>query len=313
VNATIRTETPADYHQIAEVNALAFERMDEAVLVSVLRQNLRFDPELSLVAEAEGRIVGHVLLTPTAMQLDGALVTAAALAPLAVHPEYQRRGIGQRLLAEAHNRAQAKGHVLVYLLGHDTYYPQVGYRTHQFGHCEVHIARAELPESDVEVREVTAADVPALRAMWRRWFSDVDLVTRPGDSITEWDSTSMHVRSMVIECDGEICAFVRYPKDQPEEPGYFMATGAQGSELALAHLHGQMRGGQSDLILPVHPASQAAEWLGVSFTPKLQTWSAAMILPLQEHEALERYMRGVADGERPPGLVLWPVEFDVCC
>ncbi|MHB0855939.1 MAG: GNAT family N-acetyltransferase [Anaerolineae bacterium] len=94
----IRGEALADYHAIAKVNALAFESAEEPALVGVLRQSSGFDAQLSLVAKVDGQLIGHALFTIYQMRLGGAAVRAAALAPLAVHPLWQRRGVGMRLL-----------------------------------------------------------------------------------------------------------------------------------------------------------------------------------------------------------------------
>src|SRR6185436_7890925 len=106
---TIRSETPADYPAIAAVNVRAFsEQTGEAVLVALLRQRPAFDPELSLVAEQDGRVVGHVLFSPHTVRLLGESVSAVNLAPIAVDPAHQRQGIGQQLIEAGHSVARAK-------------------------------------------------------------------------------------------------------------------------------------------------------------------------------------------------------------
>jgi putative acetyltransferase len=64
MSLTIRPETPADYLAIKEVNDLAFGQVNEGELVENLRKNPKFVTELSLVAEANGKIVGHILFFP---------------------------------------------------------------------------------------------------------------------------------------------------------------------------------------------------------------------------------------------------------
>jgi putative acetyltransferase len=71
-------------------------------------------------------IVGHVLLSP--VRIDGRSdPPGLGLAPLAVLPAHQRRGIGQRLTREALRRAAALGHAYVVVLGHPAYYPRFGF------------------------------------------------------------------------------------------------------------------------------------------------------------------------------------------
>ncbi|OBR65888.1 hypothetical protein A7K91_18105 [Paenibacillus oryzae] len=100
----IRTEGREDYEQVHEVNIEAFEqREDEALLVRRIRDSRTFVPELSIVAEQNGKIVGHLLISKAAVyegrQLhDGgpmAIHEVVVLAPIAVRPDYQGQGAGQ--------------------------------------------------------------------------------------------------------------------------------------------------------------------------------------------------------------------------
>ena len=83
-----------------------------------------FIQELSLVAEQDGRIVGRILFT----KLKVGQTTQLALAPLAVHPDFQRQGIGGALIEEGHRIAAQLGYDYSILLGHPTYYPRFGYQ-----------------------------------------------------------------------------------------------------------------------------------------------------------------------------------------
>lgn len=125
---SIRTERPEDYESVYSVIKAAFaaaEHSDgtEQDLVNALRMGAAFIPELSLVAEYDGKVVGHILFTK--IQIGGS--TELALAPLAVLPPYQRRGIGSALIAEGHKTANALGYHYSVVLGSETYYPRFGY------------------------------------------------------------------------------------------------------------------------------------------------------------------------------------------
>jgi predicted N-acetyltransferase YhbS len=129
----IRVETKADQPAVEDVVQRAFAQAEhtdgnEHNLVHALRLSPNFAPELSLVAEVNGRIVGHILFTPIAIQSEDASHASLALAPVSVLPEYQRIGIGAALIKAGHERAQALGHTSVILLGHATYYPRFGYQ-----------------------------------------------------------------------------------------------------------------------------------------------------------------------------------------
>lgn len=125
---TIRAETPADAEAISEVNRLAFGRENEARLVEAIRDTPGFIPALSLVAERDGRVVGHILFSRIAIRTDkGQEVPALALAPVAVLPEYQGQGIGSTLIRAGLDRARALGHRIVVVVGHPNYYPRFGF------------------------------------------------------------------------------------------------------------------------------------------------------------------------------------------
>lgn len=84
----IRPELEADYAAIADLVAAAFGKQDEARLVEAIRASEEFVPELTLVAEEKGRIVGHVMFSYSA--LERAQTRLLQLSPLSVAPERQR-------------------------------------------------------------------------------------------------------------------------------------------------------------------------------------------------------------------------------
>jgi putative acetyltransferase len=123
----IRPERPADRPAIDQVNVSAFGRPDEARIVAALREAAGFDPELSLVAIIDGRPVGHLLLTPVIIEGPGEFGGSVALAPMAVLPGLQRRGIGSGLVRAGLEAARARGHRAVLVVGHPEYYPRFGF------------------------------------------------------------------------------------------------------------------------------------------------------------------------------------------
>lgn len=127
VSVVIRPERTADAVAIHEVNRLAFGRAAEADLVDALRGTAHWIPELSLVADEAGTVVGHVLLTRVTVREGDAAAPALALAPVAVRPGRQGASIGSRLIREAMERARDLGHGVVILLGHPAYYPRFGF------------------------------------------------------------------------------------------------------------------------------------------------------------------------------------------
>ena len=96
----------------------AFEGQEEA-----LRVVRELEPEISLVYEEDGAIVGHVMLS----RMEMGEHRPYQLSPLSVAPSHQSRGIGSALTREALRLADAQGEPLVLILGHPTYYPRFGF------------------------------------------------------------------------------------------------------------------------------------------------------------------------------------------
>jgi putative acetyltransferase len=121
----IRSETEADYGAIRKVNEDAFRDKITAALVETIRGTDRFVPELSLVAEVEGEVVGHVMLSYVDIEPGRRRVLQAG--PLAVIPSHQRRGIGSALMNEAIRLVDARGEPLILIEGNPRYYGRFGF------------------------------------------------------------------------------------------------------------------------------------------------------------------------------------------
>ena len=124
----IRPARPEDHATVLAVEAAAFGRPDEATLVAALLDDTTARPFVSLLAELDGRPVGHVLFTAARVIGDDAVVPASLLAPLAVVPAAQRRGVGLALIGAGVEALAALDVGLVFVLGHIDYYPRAGFR-----------------------------------------------------------------------------------------------------------------------------------------------------------------------------------------
>ncbi len=127
MNITIRQELKQDHARIKKINECAFEQEDEGRLVNKLRKKAQFILELSLVAEADKMVVGHILLYPVKIISVHQKHTTLSLGPMAVLPEYQKKGIGRKLIKEGLKRAKDFGFRSVIVVGHPEYYPKFGF------------------------------------------------------------------------------------------------------------------------------------------------------------------------------------------
>ena len=126
---TVRREEPADYQTVYSLIQEAFASAehadgDEQELVVRLRKGPAFVSALSLVAEAGGRLAGHILFT----EIRVGDTVQLALAPLSVLPELQRKGIGGALVRAGHEVAAGLGYEYAVVLGSERFYPRFGYR-----------------------------------------------------------------------------------------------------------------------------------------------------------------------------------------
>jgi len=128
VSVSVRCEdhlSSTELCSIRFVNEAAFGQADEADLVDKLRADGAV--LVSLVAELEARIVGHILFSRAWVDMAALSLAAVALAPMAVLPDYQRQGIGSRLIRHGLDLLRDQGEAIVLVLGHREYYPRFGF------------------------------------------------------------------------------------------------------------------------------------------------------------------------------------------
>jgi len=128
VSVTITPETEEDFNEITRLHNLAFNQPEEGELVKKLRKTSSFISELSLVAKIEGAVVGHILFYPIRIKKHGGECNSLALAPMSIHPDYQKKGIGSTLVRKGLATAKRLGFHSVVVLGHSTYYPRFGFK-----------------------------------------------------------------------------------------------------------------------------------------------------------------------------------------
>jgi putative acetyltransferase len=126
----VREERPEDRDAVADVHRLAFGTHGTTVvrLVEDLRVSLVAEEGLSLVAEDEGRLIGHVLFTRSRLDAAKRLVDVQVLSPVGVLPARQRQGVGTALIRDALDVLAKRLVPLVFLEGSPEYYPRFGFR-----------------------------------------------------------------------------------------------------------------------------------------------------------------------------------------
>jgi len=158
----IREEQPGDLAAIRRVILEAFDGPAEADLVEKLRANGKF--RLSLVAELDGQVVGHILFTVVAIEDAAPCPRTLGLAPLAVLSEFQRKGIGSALMHSSLERCREMGHDAIVVVGHPEYYPKFGFLpASRYGlHCEY-----DVPEDVFMALELQSGALQGIRGLVR--------------------------------------------------------------------------------------------------------------------------------------------------
>jgi putative acetyltransferase len=122
----IRVEQPKDIDEVRVVNDKAFGQPEEGRLVDKLRKSC--NGVLSLVAISNNIVVGHILFSPVTVESPSGVIEGMGLAPMAVLPEFQNRGIGSKLVNEGLRIIGNTTCPFVVVLGHEKYYPRFGFQ-----------------------------------------------------------------------------------------------------------------------------------------------------------------------------------------
>lgn len=129
----IRRETPEEFPQIYDLVKVAFKTAKvsngkEQDFVNQLRGSGNYIPELALVAEENGKLIGHIMLTKTYIVDGGNKFETLLLAPISVALEYRNRGVGSNLIKESFKSAKEMGYTSVLLVGDPAYYHRFGFK-----------------------------------------------------------------------------------------------------------------------------------------------------------------------------------------
>ena len=146
-DALIRREISGDHAAIRRVVSAAFGSQVEADLVEGIRASPECVPELALVAEVNGAVVGHVMISGALLRNDAGSRSIVMLSPLAVDPAHQRHGVGGDLVRAAVALADERGEPLVVLQGSSKFYSRFGFEYSTPHGIDMHLPHWAAPES----------------------------------------------------------------------------------------------------------------------------------------------------------------------
>jgi putative acetyltransferase len=124
----IRPEKPEDADEIGALELAAFDDPQIPPLIAAIRASSGWIPELALVAERAGSLIGHIVVSGTTLEPDnGTIVPILMLSPLGILPVEQRRGVGSALVRAVLDLADQRPEPLMIVQGHPDYYPRFGF------------------------------------------------------------------------------------------------------------------------------------------------------------------------------------------
>ncbi|HYE10163.1 MAG TPA: N-acetyltransferase [Patescibacteria group bacterium] len=130
----IRKETQNDYDEIREIIKSAFKAIEkddndfnEWTLAERIRESDYYINDLSLVAEIDGKVVGHIMFTPLKIKGSNKIYESLDLAPVSVHADFQNQGIGKQLVRSGIEIAKKLGYKSLIVMGHPKYYQSFGF------------------------------------------------------------------------------------------------------------------------------------------------------------------------------------------
>ena len=168
----VRTESRDDYQIAESIHDIAFGSPNESLLVRLLRKSDAFVPELSILAEYDDEIVGHILFTKIHLTENGKNLDCLSLAPVAVLPKFQRRGIGTALIEEGIERGRSLGFSSILVLGDQAYYGKFGF--HHDLTTKIESAYSCKDFAGLELKAGALSKILLAKAIYPPAFSAVD-------------------------------------------------------------------------------------------------------------------------------------------
>lgn len=124
---SIRSESKEDIQKIYLIHKQAFGQENESALIDALRETSLYDPKLSLLAIIDEKPVGHILFYPLTVETTNGFINTLGLVPLGVITEFQKQGVGTKLVEEGIKVAKSFGYTSVFVVGNPHYYQRFGF------------------------------------------------------------------------------------------------------------------------------------------------------------------------------------------
>jgi predicted N-acetyltransferase YhbS len=318
----IRKEQVSDYSSTAGVNYEAFLNwhpdnpyVSEPVLVDILRHNSLFDPELSLVAELEGKVIGHAMFSPYKFIVLGKEQNGVVLAPIAIKPEFQKKGIGKLLIEEGHRIAKEKGFSFSLLCGHVGYYPRFGYKTGMFSlsGTRINIRIENFSSEAFSEWPIAEKDLPWISEAWEKVHGTDSLAIFPGKSISDWSNHFYGSRCSVMIKDGRILGYVRYSGSKSLIIEELIASNEDIPDVLrfLASKKFGMSHGEISIAYPPEKLTFISATNHFDVHDDRVVHDAFMIRVLDGESVIAKYCGQVGSGLMKPGVISFPSVFDV--
>jgi len=280
-----------------------------------LRHNQYYDPELSLVAVSDGRIVGHAFFSPFEFLVLGQKRRGVYLAPLGVDTACQHQGVGSRLLEAGHTLARSKGYFLSLLCGHPGYYPRFGYQPRAFSlsGAKIDMRTVKVAPSGIIERPVTVSDLPWMIRKWREMHEYDRLAWFPGDRISQWMNHSLMYRSSVFLLGDRVIGYAKYKTDHPIRVTELLPE-AGCAPAILAHIADRTPAASGQLLLSMtaEALGPMLEGSGIRIERSVRTSDSLFLKILDpDDDALRRYCEEAGADERNLGILAFPALLDI--
>ncbi len=285
--------------------------------MSALRHSQYYDKDLSIVAELDGDIVGHILFSIFPFIVMKEKRMGAFLAPICVDTKLQKQGIGKMLIEEGHKRLQDKGVSIALLYGHEDYYPKFGYinKTFALSGVNISINAENINIEGITERSVKSTDLDWLIEQWKNIHKDDRLALYPGDTISQWFNHSLTYRSSMIYEDNNLLGYIRYRNTYPLLIKELLATEHNAEKIVAYIMKENLKCTKGDAVLSL-PLENMLKILkdneNLKIEEKIRASNAFMIKQIDKSdELITKYFQEAKSDIKNLGILTTPPVLEI--